>query len=137
MTKFGIIIAIEEYSREVLPQLSNIEWAINDANSIKKAFTEQLYIEDDNLVFLTNERANKSAIEKEGKKIFDKMTQDDECYFYYAGHGFNTKSQNRITCWDTNNAYLEETSLSLEEILLAPLKKSGCKKSFIFIDSSA
>lgn len=137
MKKFGIIIAIEEYSDTVLPQLSNIDFAINDANSIKKAFSEQLYIEDANMIFLTNERATKTIIEKEIRNIFKKFTTDDECYFYYVGHGFNTKSQNRITCWDTDNSSLEETSLSLDEILLTPLKNSECKKSFIFIDSSA
>ncbi|MDD4975864.1 MAG: caspase family protein [Bacteriovorax sp.] len=137
MKKFGIIIAIEEYSDAVLPQLSNIEFAINDANSIKKAFSEQLYIEDDNMIFLTNANAHKASIEQEVENIFKRFTSNDECYFYYAGHGFNTNSQNRITCWDTDNSNLEETSLSLNEILLAPLKKSECKKSFIFIDSSA
>jgi hypothetical protein len=137
MKKFGIIIAIEEYSSAVLPQLSNIEFAINDANSIKKTFSEQLYIEDDNMVFLTNEKASKASIEKEVSNIFKRFTSDDECYFYYVGHGFNTNSKNRITCFDTDNSNLEETSLSLDQVLLTPLKKSECKKSFIFIDSSA
>lgn len=137
MRKFGIVIAIAEYSSAVFPQLSNIESAINDANAIKKTFIEQLYIEDNNLFFLTNEKANKATMEKEIGDIFKKITEDDECYFYYAGHGFNTKAQNRITCWDTDNSNLEETSLSLAELLLIPLKNSGCKKSFIFIDSSA
>jgi hypothetical protein len=137
MKKFGIIIAIEEYSSAVLPQLSNIEFAINDANSIKKTFSEQLYIEDDNMVFLTNEKASKASIEIEVSNIFKRFTSDDECYFYYVGHGFNTNSKNRITCFDTDNSNLEETSLSLDQVLLTPLKKSECKKSFIFIDSSA
>ena len=137
MKKFGIIIAIEEYSSAVVPQLNAIEFAINDANSIKKVFQEQFYIEDRNLVFLTNESASKSSIEKEVRGIFKELCIDDECYFYYVGHGFNAKLQNRITCWDTDNLCLEETSLSLEEILLEPLRKVQCQKSFIFIDSSA
>lgn len=137
MKKFGIIIAIEEYSTAVVPELAKIEFAVNDANSIKKVFIDQLYIEEENLVFLINQEANKSDIERKLKSVFTHLSSVDECYFYYVGHGFNSKSQNRITCWDTDNSDLEETSLSIDEILLTPLKNSKCKKSFIFIDSSA
>lgn len=137
MKKFGIIIAIEEYSTAVVPQLAKIEFAANDAHSMKKAFIDQLYVEEENLIFLVNEEANKTDIERKLENMFARFSSSDECYFYYVGHGFNTKSQNRITCWDTDNASLEETSLSIDEILLTPLKNSKCKKSFIFIDSSA
>ncbi|MDO9181540.1 MAG: caspase family protein, partial [Bacteriovorax sp.] len=137
MTKFGIIIAIEEYSNSTLPQLSNIEFALNDANSIKTAFIDQLYIENKNLIFLTNEAADVGNIKNSLEILMNKMNDGDECYFYYVGHGFNAKSQNRITCWDTDNSNLEESSLALQEILLIPLRTKGCSKSFIFIDSSA
>ncbi len=137
MKKFGIIIAIEDYSSAIIPELAKIEFALNDAHSIKKAFVDQLYIEEENLVFLVNEQANKSNIAKKLESIFAHLSAADECYFYYVGHGFNTQLQNRITCFDTDNSHLEETSLSIEEILLTPLKNSNCKKSFIFIDSSA
>jgi hypothetical protein len=137
MKKYGIIIAIEEYSNSIFPPLSKIEFASNDALSIKKAFTEQLFIEDSELIFLTNEKATRTEIINASKKIFLQFTSIDECYFYYVGHGFHSNSQNRITCWDTDNSQLEETSLSLDEILLKPLKNLECKKSFIFIDSSA
>lgn len=137
MKKFGIILAIEEYSKKVFPELTKIEFAINDAHSVRKAFTEQLYIEEENLLYLINEEANKSNIEKKLENLFSRIATGDECYFYYIGHGFNAKSQNRITCWDTDNSDLEDTTLSIDEILLTPLKNSHCKKSFIFIDSSA
>jgi len=137
MKKIGIIIALQEYSGEVMPRLSNVEFATNDATAIKKAFSDQLFIENENLIFLTNEKASKANIEAEITNIFKDFSKTDECYFYYVGHAFNTKSQNRITCWDTDNTNLEETSLSLEEILLSPLRKSECRKSFTFIDSSA
>lgn len=137
MKRFGIIIAIEEYSSVNLPELSKIEFAINDANSIKTAFTNQLYIEADELVFLTNENASKAGIEKQLANVFARFGADDKCYFYYVGHGFNSKSKNRLTCWDTDNTNLEETSISIEEVLLSPLREIKCQKSFIFIDSSA
>ena len=137
MKKFGIIIAIEDYSKEVLPELKKIEFAANDAQSIKKAFNEQLLIEEEDILFLVNDNANKASIEKSIQNVFARAGSDDECYFYYIGHGYNTKAKNHITCWDTDNSNLEETSLSLEEILLAPLKEAQIKRSFIFIDSSA
>ena len=137
MTKFGMIIAIEEYSPSFLSQLSPIEFALNDALSIKKAFQDQLYIEDQNLIFLTNESATRSNLLKEIDQLYKKMESNDEFYFYLASHGFNAKSQNRMCCWDTDNSNLEETSVSLDEILLAPLKKLALKKCFLFIDSSA
>jgi hypothetical protein len=137
MKKFGIIIAIEEYSTTILPELAKIEFAVNDAQSIKKVFNEQLFIEDEELLLLINEQATKASIEKGMLNIFSRIGIDDECYFYYVGHGFNANSQNCITCWDTDNSRLEETSLPIKKILLKPLKESGIKKSFIFIDSSA
>lgn len=137
MKKFGIIIAIEDYSTAVVPELAKIEFAVNDANSIRKVFIEQLYVEEEDMLFLVNEDAKKETIEKNMKYLFNRFTAEDECYFFYTGHGFNTKSLNHITCWDTDNSSLEETSLSLESILLKPLRDIKCKKSFIFIDSSA
>lgn len=132
MKKYGIIIAIEEYSSRLVPELAKIEFAENDANSIKKAFIDQLYIEEDNLIFLINDQANKLDIERKLANLFAQLSSSDECYFYYVGHGFHAKSQNRITCWDTDNSNLEETSLSIDEILLTPLKNSKCKKKFYF-----
>ncbi len=137
MKRFGIIIAIEEYSSVNVPELAKIEFAVNDAISIKTAFMNQLFIEADELVFLTNENASKANIEKSLTNVFARFASDDECYFYYAGHGFNSQSKNRLTCWDTDNANLDETSISIEEVLLSPLKEVECKKSFLFIDSSA
>lgn len=137
MKKYGIIIALESYSPHALPELKKIEFAVSDANSIKKAFIEQIYIDEENLVFLTDESATKAAILKSTQNLFSRIGMDDELYFYYVGHGFNTKNQNRITCWDTDNSDLEESSLSMEEILLAPMKDRKIKKCFIFIDSSA
>ena len=137
MKKYGIIIAIENYSPLVVPELSKIEFAENDANSVKKAFMDQLYIEEDELVYLINEEANKNNIEKRLKNIFARITMEDECYFYYVGHGFNTNSKNYLTCWDTDNSNLEESSLSIDDVFLQPLKAVKNKKNFIFIDSSA
>lgn len=137
MKKYGIIIAIEEYSPDIIPELKTIEFALSDAHSIRKVFTEQLLIDEENILFLTNESASKASIERGIQNIFSRISSDDQCFFYYAGHGFNAKSQNRITCWDTDNSDLEETSLSLEEILLSPLRESKSKKGFVFIDSSA
>jgi hypothetical protein len=137
MKKYGIIIAIESYSPHALPELKKIEFAVSDANSIKKAFIDQIYIDEENLVFLTDENATKAAILRSTQNLFSRVGMDDEIYFYYVGHGFNTKNQNRITCWDTDNSDLDETSLTLEEVLLSPMKEKKIKKSFIFIDSSA
>ncbi len=137
MKRFGIIIAIEEYSSVNVPELAKIEFAINDANSIKAAFTNQLFIEANQLVYLTNESANKANIEKSLTNLFSSFAPDDECYFYYVGHGFNTKSKNHLTCWDTDNSNLEETSIAIDDILFSALRAVECKKSFLFIDSSA
>jgi hypothetical protein len=137
MKKFGIIIAIEEYSKSVITEFSRIEFAINDAQSIKKVFNDQLLIEAEDIKFLVNEDANRENISNNMHSLFKTFKPGDEIYFYYVGHGFNSDSKNRITCWDTDNSRLEETSLSLEEILLTPLRELKCNKSFIFIDASA
>lgn len=137
MTRYGIIIAIENYSPASVPELKKIDFAANDAHSIKKAFNEQLHIEDSEFIYLVNDQATKANIERTIQNLFSRFASDDECYFYYAGHGYNTKNQNRFTCWDTDNSNLDETSFSIEEVLLTPLKESKSKKGFIFIDASA
>ena len=81
MKKFGIIIAIEEYSTAVVPELAKIEFAVNDANSIKKAFIDQLYVEEENLIFLVNEEAKKLDIERKLENMFARFSASDECYF--------------------------------------------------------
>jgi hypothetical protein len=81
MKNYGLIIAIEDYSKEVLPELSKIEFALSDATSIRKVFNEQLQIDEDNITFLTNENASRSNIQKASKNIFTRMGTDDTFYF--------------------------------------------------------
>jgi hypothetical protein len=137
MKRFGIIIAIEEYSTAILPELRKIDFAINDALSIKKVFSDQVDISDENLVFLTNESATKLSIENHVQNILSRITSEDELFFYYVGHGYNSNAHNFFTCWETDNLKLEETSFSIQDILLNPLLEKGVKTGHIFIDSSA
>lgn len=137
MKKFGIIIAIETYANETIPSLSKIEFAANDANSIQKIFKDQLYIENDDIALLVNENATKSKVLEASLKIFEKMSSDDELYFYYVGHAYAAKGKNQLTFWETNLQDLFDSSMSMEELIFKKLKERSIQKSFIFIDSSA
>ncbi|WP_311295146.1 caspase family protein [Paenibacillus sp. MER TA 81-3] len=63
--------------------------------------------------------------------------ENDQFIFYYAGHGFFDSGYNKITTWDTHPYNLKDTTVSLNHVLMEPLRKSNCNKSLIFIDACA
>jgi hypothetical protein len=136
INKIAVIIAIENYrNSENSGGFSSVNYARNDAIAIKEVLINDFGLSKDQVYIWLDNDASKTVIENELPFIIRGLTSTDVFYFYYAGHGFFQNGENRLTAWDSQPFNLSGTSISLNDILLEPLKKSECTKSLIFIDA--
>lgn len=131
----AIIIAIEEYAP--VNQISKVKYAKDDALKFKATLINVVKLSEDDIFMLTNEEALKSHLEYNFQGLFHSLTEDDRLIFYYVGHGFHNGVTNYLSTYDTHKHHVAETSVSLTEILLDPLRKSKCRNALIFIDACA
>ncbi|SCX81582.1 Caspase domain-containing protein [Paenibacillus polysaccharolyticus] len=128
---YAVIIAVEEYQFGI----KKVEYATNDAKAFKFWLNEYLGVPDDNIKLWINTDVTKTRLEHELKYEIQMLQEDDRFIFYYAGHGFFDNGQNKFTAWDTHPENLKETSVSLNKVLMEPLRNSPCNKSLLFVDS--
>lgn len=134
---FAIIISIENYTERGANTISPVKYASNDALEFKKILIEKIGVGEDNIHFFNDNKALKADLENGLKSLFFQLTENDRLIFYYAGHGFHNGIINYLTTYDTYPSNLLDTTVSLREILLDPLKNSHCKNALIFIDACA
>ncbi len=128
--KYAIIVAVEDYHEPT--KLSKVHFALNDANGVKNAL-EKLGYEKDNIQILTNNLATKTSTFEAIKKISNYAQKGESILFYYAGHGFYVDGKNLISCVDTSLSSLQETCISLQDIL-AIFNKSKSSQIMLFLD---
>jgi len=129
---FAVIIAIETYRYS---DISSVLYAENDAKEFKKLLINEFGAKEENIIVWTNEKATKTALEEELPYFIRQLTAENKFIFYYAGHGFHSNDNNRLTVWDTHKNNLFGTTVSIQDVLLNPLVKSECDNSLLFIDS--
>lgn len=91
----------------------------------------------ENIFIFIDDDALKSTLEYDLKKLFMGLQENDRLVFYYAGHGFHDTITNCLTTFDSHPSSYQNTTISLRDVLLDPLKKSRCKNALIFIDACA
>lgn len=133
----AIIIAIEQYNPSARTQVQNVKYAREDAYSFKKMLQESMGVRDENINLYIDEDAFANKLKNELKDIINNLNADDRLIFYYAGHGFHDGLSNYLSTYDIYPLDIVGSSLSLNEILLDPLKQSKCKNALIFIDACA
>lgn len=133
----AVIIAIEEYAPRSSNQISKVKYAKADAYLFKKMLEETMYITEDDITMIINEKALKSNLEYDLKSLFASLTEQDRLIFYYVGHGFHNGVTNYLSTYDMHPSNINETAISLQHILLNPLQESKCKNALIFIDACA
>ncbi len=79
-------------------------------------------------------KATKTSINSKISQHVKSLTDQDELFLFYAGHGFSKNGHNYITCHDTDLDDLADTSISLQSILKI-CGKSACKRIALFLDS--
>lgn len=130
---FAVIIAVENYQFDI----KTVDYAKNDALAFREWLIDNLKVPDENIKLWLDIDATKSALTEELRYEISRLNESDQFIFYYAGHGFFDGGHNKITTWDTHPNNLKETTASLNQILMEPLRKSKCNKSLIFIDACA
>jgi hypothetical protein len=80
---FLLIVGIDAY-RHGLQPLAN---AVRDAMAFRDVLLEQYQFEKENCIELYNEEATRSRIIQTFDDLIERLNEDDNLVFYYAGHG--------------------------------------------------
>lgn len=94
-------------------------------------------VKKEDIYLIINEQALKNNLRYELKSLFASRTEKDRLIFQYVGHGFYNGITNYLSTYDMHPTNINETAISLQEMLLNPLQKSKCKNALIFIDDCA
>ena len=83
---YAIIIGIDDYQN-----ISNLDYAVNDAESVKEMLINQFSYKEENVKLLINENANKINIEQTLSDISLLAGENDRILVFFAGHGETMK----------------------------------------------
>ena len=131
---YAVLIGIETYQQR---GISSVQFAQADAAAMKDLLVQDLGVPAENITVWLDFEATKSAFENELPYLIRGLSPGDRFIFFYAGHGFFANGTNRLTTWDTHPGNLSGTSVSLEDVLLRPLKDQQGVDSLVFIDACA
>jgi hypothetical protein len=111
--------------------------AVADAAAMKDVLVQYFGVPTDNINLWLDSDATRSALENDLPYMIRGLSPGDRFIFFYAGHGFYANGTNRLTTWDTHPGNLAGTTVSLEDVLLTPLKEQQGVDSLVFIDACA
>lgn len=131
---YAVLVAVEKYDQKTI---SGVPYAVADAEAMRDVLINKFLVPPENIHFWANEHATRSRFEEDLKYEITTLGPDDQFIFFYAGHGFHDNGFNRLTTWETRTVNTEGTTVSLDKVLLTPLKNSACRKSLLFIDACA
>jgi hypothetical protein len=133
-TTHAVLIGIETYQKQ---GISSVQFAQADATAMKDVLVQHFGVPAENISLWLDSDATRSAFENDLPYTIRQLSPGDRFIFFYAGHGFYANGTNRLTTWDTHPSNLAGTTVSLEEVLLKPLKEQQGIKSLVFIDACA
>jgi hypothetical protein len=128
------LIGIETYQQR---GINSVQFAQADAAAMKDLLVQDLGVPAENITVWLDFEATKSVFENELPYLIRGLSAGDRFIFFYAGHGFFANGTNRLTTWDTHPGNLSGTTVSLEDVLLKPLKDQQGVDSLVFIDACA
>ena len=128
--QYAIIVVIEDYHDS--KKLHKVSFAIDDGNEIRNALLNIGY-KDENISLLSNNYATKTAILEKVKTISKYAQKGERILFYYSGHGVYADSKNFLTCVDSQMSAVNDTCISIQDIL-GLFNKSASKKIMLFLD---
>lgn len=125
MKTLALVIGNDDYNK--LRKLTN---AVNDATEIGNIFQKLGY----DVILKTNITSKESddALKELEERI--QNNKYDCCIFYFSGHGFEENGENYLTLIDTDEQYLERTSVTLNNIFYN-IKRSNITISIFIIDA--
>ena len=131
---YAVLIGIETYQQR---GINSVQFAQADAAAMKDLLVQDLGVPAENITVWLDFEATKSVFENELPYLIRGLSPGDRFIFFYAGHGFFANGTNRLTTWDTHPGNLAGTTVSLEDVLLKPLKDQQGVDSLVFIDACA
>ena len=80
---FALIIGINKYD-----SLNDLEYAVNDAKSIKEVLIQKFSYKEENITLLLDKQATKDGIMDAYFELANKTCNDDSVLIFFAGHGY-------------------------------------------------
>lgn len=130
---YAVVVGIEQY-RQGLPKA---EFADHDARIMRDYLVKSLGYPEENVAFLSNDRATRTDLEKYFEKwLGNRVDQGDSVFVYFSGHGApNPKTGDAyLVPFDGDPAYIETTGYSLKR-LYESLAKLPAKEVVVLLDS--
>ena len=79
---YALIIGIDKYEN-----VKNLDYAVDDANSIKNLLVEKFSFPSDNITLLLNKKATYTKIKKALSHVTRQANEKDRILIFFAGHG--------------------------------------------------
>ena len=79
---WALIIGIDKYQN-----VSSLDYAVDDARSVKRLLIEQFNFPSDNITLLLNQKASYTKIKKALSHVTRQAGQKDRILIFFAGHG--------------------------------------------------
>ena len=133
-TTYAVLIGIEEYQQS---RIDPVQFAQADVLAMKQLLIDSFGVPPENITVWLNSGATKAVFENDLPYMIRQLRESDRFIVFYAGHGFFSNGTNRLTTWESHPSNLEETTVSLEEVLLGPLKALPTVSALVFIDACA
>jgi hypothetical protein len=126
----AFVVAVETYQGG---NISPVEFAEADAVAVSESL-KYSGVKEDDIVVLLSATATKTTVESKLKTFMRGVNENDQLFFFYAGHGFSENGSNYITCHDTQPEDASNSSISLQN-LFQQLRVSPCRRIILFLDS--
>ncbi|KIY72175.1 hypothetical protein CYLTODRAFT_418152 [Cylindrobasidium torrendii FP15055 ss-10] len=96
---FAVIIGINEYKHNRIPELPNLNGCVSDADEIAEFLQHTLGVPSHQITNLRNSQATRDNIINAIRRLADdpRIKQGDPILIYYAGHGAEAKNGNSKT----------------------------------------
>ena len=130
--RWGLIIGIETYAN-----LPSVDYAKKDASLVKDYFVKILGIPQENLIFLSDEKATKSAIAGNIKEHLPKnLEKDSTLYIYFAGHGGPDvdKGDAYLIPYDGDMRYITQSGYKFKDFY-QDISSLDIKRTYVFLNS--
>lgn len=129
----AVVIGVERY-RETLPRA---DFAASDAKLTAEYFRRMLGVPEENLAFLSDDRATKSDFEKYFERwLPNRVEAGDEVYVYFSGHGAPDPKtgESYLVPFDADPTYIEQTGYPIKK-MYEQLAKLPAKRVLLVMDS--
>lgn len=123
--RYALIFGVNRYET-----LTNLPFAENDANFFYDYAVNTLGIPQENIVRVVNPELKDMYIAT--NQIQKMINEQSDLFVYYAGHGLNYQSDNRLLASDFDVSVIQQTSLLQSEFMNMISKANPNKVALIF-----